>query len=384
MKNNSSPLTLTQYERPAWIAGGAGLVLCVIGGIVSPMPFFWGYLYAYEVWAGLALGCLALWMLHHLAGGRWGISVRRIWEAGGGTMLWMAVLFIPVILGFKYLYPWANPTIVAGDPLLQHKAPYLNPLAQVLRAVVYFAVWVGFTVVLRRWSLKFDRDGDTFSRLRNWSGLGLVLYLLTVTFSSVDWVMSLETTWFSTMYGLIFAGGQVMSAMCLAILVVYALRERDEIKALLTPQQLNDLGNLLIAMVMVWAYFDFFQYLIIWFGNLPVEIDWYLRRITGGWAAIILLLVVFQFALPFVLLMFRGLKRNPRPLFVVAALIFAFRFLEVYWLVIPASDGAVGFHWTHLAALIGIGGVWTGAFLRGLRAAPLLPREPAPVMKEAP
>jgi hypothetical protein len=372
------PPRLDVVQRAALVAGAVGLAASAAGGLANPPQFFRSYLFAFLFWAGLAVGCLSISMIHHLTGGLWGAVIRRILEAGTRTLPLVALMFLPVALAVPRLYPWADPGRVAADPLLRHKAAYLNPPFFYGRAAFYFAVWITLAAAMSRWSLALDAGPDraTSRRLRGLSGGGLVLLGLTITFSSIDWAMSLDPHWFSTIYGVLFMVGQALSALAFVIVCVAVLGVQKPLSDVVRPGTIHDLGKLMLAFVMLWTYVNLSQFLIMWAGNLPEEIPWYIRRLHGGWQYLALALVLFHFAVPFLLLLSRDLKRNARPLAFVAGLLLAFRVADVYWLVAPDTGGhgaAPGFHWLDVAIPLGLGGLWLAAFARELRGRPLVP-----------
>jgi hypothetical protein len=365
-----------RLSRAALIAGAAALAVSALGAVLSPAHFFRAYLVAYNFWLGIALGSLVILMLQHLTGGAWGILLRRVLEAGAHTVAPLAVLVLPLFFGLHALYPWARPEEVATDEDLRHKSGYLNSTFFAIRVVVYFAVWLVLTFVLDRWSRKQDSGTaiDMERRFRLLSGPGLVLYGGTITFAAIDWVMSLEPHWASTIFPALFAVGQALAGMAFAVAVLIFLAGRPPLSGVVRPAHLRDLGNLLLTFVMVWAYFAFSQFLLIWAENLPEETPWYLRRLRGGWEWIALLLLVCQFALPFVLLLFRDVKENARGLAAVAVFVLAMRFLDLFWWIEGAFSGGMAFYWLlDVAVLVGLGGLWLAWFLWRLRKSPLLP-----------
>lgn len=367
---------LDRIQHRSLIAGGVGLGLCLLGAFLNPEQFFHSYLVAYLFWTGIALGSFAIVMLHHLTGGGWGFVIRRLLEAGTRTLPLMAVLFVPLLFGLPDLYVWARPAEVAGDALLQHKSAYLNVPFFLFRTVVYFAIWIGVTYFLNKWSVEQDRTAEPLltRRLQVLSGPGLVLYGLTATFASIDWAMSLEPHWFSTIYGVMFIVGQVLAALALMILMAVLLADREPLSNVVSPAYLVDLGNLLLAFVMFWAYMAFSQYIVIWSGNLPEEITWYLHRTTGGWQWIALFLIIFHFAVPFLLLLSRVTKRNVQMLSAVAGAVIVMRLVDLFWLVVPAfHHTGVTIHWMDLVAPVGVGGIWMWFFIWQLKGRPLLP-----------
>lgn len=367
---------LDRVQHRSLLVGGLALVLCLAGAFLSREQFFRSYLLGYLFFVGIALGSLALAMLHHLTGGAWGFVIRRVLESGTRTLPLMAALFVPLLFGLPHLYLWARPEDVAHSEVLQHKALYLNARFFMVRAMVYFGAWLGLAYLLNKWSLMQDRtpDPSPTRRLQTLGGPGLGLYGLTATFASIDWVMSLEPEWFSTIFGVVFIIGQVLASMAFAIAVAVRLSHRQPLVDIASPANFQDLGNLLLAFVMLWAYVSFAQYLIIWSGNLPEEVPWYLHRTQGGWEWVALALALFHFAVPFLLLLSRGIKRRLWMLSTVAVAIIVMRLVDLFWVVVPAFHPlGPRLHWMDLAAPMAIGGIWFATFLRQLKGRPLLP-----------
>ncbi len=363
---------LSRVQRRGLLVGIPVFTLCLAGAYFSPAQFFRSYLFGYLFWTSTALGCLAIVLLQHLTGGAWGLMIRRLVESGSRTLPLMALLFLPVALGVRELYGWAGPATT-----VPHQQAYLNAPFFLARAVFYFAAWSGLAFLLSKWSREQDATGGRRRASRNlqlWSGPGLVLYGLTATFASIDWVMSLEPRWSSSIFGISMIGGQALSGMALAIAAVVLLAKYEPLAAALQPRHLHDLGKLLLALVMLWAYFAFSQLLIIWSGNLPEEIPWYLHRLHGGWGWIGLLLVLFHFALPFLLLLSRDLKRSAPAMALLALAILFLRLVDLFWLTAPEFWPG-GFHlsWMDVAAPVGIGGLWVACFAWQLKGRPLLP-----------
>jgi len=363
-------------QKRSLAVGLIAAVLCAGGALIFPPVFFRAYLSAYIFWIGIPVGALALLMLHHLVGGRWGFMIQRVLEATIQTLPLMALLFIPLLFGLSDLYPWARTEVVAADPLLQQKAAYLNIPFFIARAVAYFAVWIVLGRLLVTWSLRQDRTADDALtlRLQRLSGPGLVLYGLTVTFAAIDWMMSLEPKWYSTIFGMIFMVSFGLAALALAILATRFLESQKPLAQVISPDRWHDLGNLLLALVMFWAYLQFSQFLLIWSENLAEEIPWYLHRIGGGWEWVALALILFLFALPFILLLSRTTKRSARMLSQVAAAILFMHWLDILWIVAPSFYPALfHLHWLDIVAPVGIGGLWLAAFIGYLKARSLLP-----------
>lgn len=366
---------LNRTRDRAMAAAIIGILLMVAGAVVNPEQFFRSYLLGYVFWLSVAVGCLAILMLHHLSGGGWGIGIRRVLEAATRTFPMLAILFLPLAFGRRYLYAWAQPEAVNHSDLLQHKVPYLNSQFFLIRVVVYFAVWMTVSHFLNKWTMQQDQEGDpqTTRKMQLMSGPGLVLFGLTVTFAAIDWVMSLDPEWFSTMFGLAFMEGQALTGLAFAVAMVVWLSQFEPLCQVISPEHFHDLGKLLLAFVMIWAYLAFSQFLIIWSGNLPDEIPWYVRRLQGGWQWIGVVLLLFHFALPFLLLLSRDLKRNARALVKVAWVVILMRLVDLFWLIAPESgSGRFQIHWLDVAAPVGIGGLWLAFFFVQLGRRPLL------------
>lgn len=368
-------LDVPKLRRTALLVAAAGVLLCLLGLFLNREQLFRSWLFAHQFVLGLALGGLGMLLIHYLMGGQWGILVERAFAAMARTLPLLALLFIPLAFGMRAVYAWADPAELAAHPALQAKAPYLNVQFFWIRAAVYFAVWIGFAWLLTGWSLRRDRAPDAAlnRRLVRLSALGLVLYFLLMTFAAIDWMMSIEPEWYSSIYGAVIIIGQGLQAIALGCVALYWLGGEAALRPLLAPKALYDLGNMLMAFVVLWAYMAFVQYLIIWMGNLSEEIPWVLHRTRGGWQVVAIGLIALHFFLPFFLLLFRVIKRNVRTLMLVATLILAMRLIGMHWLIAPTYHPRLMVHWLDLAALAAIGGLWLAAFLGQLVRMPPAP-----------
>jgi hypothetical protein len=364
-------------QQQGLVVGVIGLVAGAAGAFVDPDQFFRSWLIGFLLCLGLSMGSLALLMLQHMSGGQWGLLGRRVFEAASRTLPFVALAFIPLLFGLPKLFPWARPEALT-DHIIQQKAPYLNVPFFIGRAVLYFCVWFLCSWLLNRYSAQQDRgEGVTPAesvRFRVVSAPGLVAYVLTMTFASVDWLMSLDPHWYSTIFGLILVAGQGLAAFAFVIAVLAMLAETEPYATYLSPGHFLDLGKLLLAFVMLWAYFSFSQFLIIWAGNLPEEIPFFTERLQHGWQYVSLLLLVGHFALPFTLLLSRNLKKNSPLLAKVAIFILFMRYVDLLWLVEPMVEHH-GFpiHWMDVALPVGLVGAWLFLFARQLRSRTLLP-----------
>lgn len=367
---------LKRIQLWALVAGVIGVAACAFGALQNSEQFFRSYLLGFLFWFGIAAGCLGFLLLHHLVAGGWGFVIQRVLESGARTLPLLLVLFVPVYFGMQELYSWARPEVVSADKILQHKSVYLNEPFFWARTVIYFALLTLFAFLLSKWSQQQDKTADQkfTSKLEAISGPGLVLFVLSVTFASVDWVMSLDPHWFSTIFGLLFVVGQGLSTLAFAIVMLSLLAKHQPISEVVSRRQFHDLGTLMFAFVMLWAYVSFSQFLIIWSGNLPEEIPWYIHRLHGGYGLFATLVLVFHFALPFVLLLLRRVKRNVQYLTKVALAMFVARFIDLYWIVAPNfHPEELHLHWMDILAPVAIGGIWIAAFIWLLQGRALLP-----------
>jgi len=354
--------------------GCALLAVCILGGLRNGGDFFRSYLVAFLFWIGITLGCTALLMVQHLTGGNWALVIRRILEAGSRTLPLMAIAALPLLAGMKSLYSWSLPG--QTDPVILAKHLYLNSGFFIARTIFYFACWFFLVYLLNKFSRAEDAggNGSLWMRFEGVSGGGLVLYGFTVTFASIDWVMSLEPRWYSTIYGLLFLVGQALVALAFAIMMLVWLSDREPLSGVVRPAHFQDLGSFLLTFVMLWAYMEFSQFLIIWGGNLTEEIPWYLRRMQGTWGHVGLFLVLLNFAFPFFLLLFRDVKRRKRSLLLVAALILVMRLVDMYWMVLPAFGGGdVHLTWMNVLLPFGLAGIWLAYFVWQVQQMPILP-----------
>lgn len=365
-----------RIQSKALIPGAAGLAILLAGAVFTGEQFYQSYLYGFIFWILVSLGCLGILLLHHLVSGGWGHIVQRVVEAGTKTLPYMAALFIPIVLGMDRLYPWTRADVMEASHILHHKAGYLNVPFFVTRTVLYFILWSAVAFVLVKWSTTQDKTADASlsRRMKILSGPMMVLFVLTVTFASVDWLMSLEPEWYSTIYGAMVLVGGVLSTLAFCIIMVRVMSAYSPLAQVLTTRHVHHLGNLLMAFTILWAYMAFSQYLIIWSGNLPEDNFWYLRRFGSGWQIIALILIIGHFFVPFFLLLSRRTKRMITNLARIASGILVMRFVDLYWLIMPAfNQHELQFHWLTLVAPIGIGGIWVAVFIGHLKTHPLLP-----------
>jgi len=384
----SAPADIEARRSRALVVGAAALLLCAVGFFLNRDQFFRAWLIGYMLWLGVALGSMGLMMIHHLSGGAWGMVVRRVWEASSRTLPLLTVLFIPVLLGLNRLYPWTHTELMQTDAVLRHKAIYLNPTFFLARAAIYFIGWN--LIAWRMTALSRAQDDGDVSATRSMqrlSGAGLVFLALSITFVGVDWFMSLNPDFYSTMFGFLFMNYLGLAGLAFTIVMATYLRKTEPMSALFRPSHFADYGKLTLAFVMMWAYFQFSQYLLVYAADLKEEIPYVLTRIDGGWQYLALFLLIFQFVVPFCLLLSRPLKRTPERLVKLAFWLLIVRVIDTFMYVTPefstaganrwfvaGEHGSVFFvSWLDIVTPIAIGGLWFWMFFTQLRQRPLLP-----------
>lgn len=360
-----------------------GLVFAAISLVLvfaRPDEFFRAYLLGYMAWLGVTLGSMAILMIRHLTGGGWGMVIRRILGSAMRCLPLMAVLFVPLLFGLPKLYVWARPLDTISDKHLREHLQditrtYLTVHGFIIRAAIYLAVWNLLSYLLTKWSREQDNPPlrDNSNRFKAVSGPGLILYAFTISFAAIDWIMSIDPSWISTIYGLLILSGELLSAMCFAVVVERILVNYKPMSELLTPDFVHDHGKWMLTFTMVWAYFSFSQWLLIWSGNLPDEITWYMRRLHGGWGSIGLLLALFHFVVPFVLLLSRPFKRDIRRLVWLAVWLMVMRYVDLFWIIEPNYSTTLRFTVADIVVPFAIGGLWLACFFRNLSSLPLLP-----------
>jgi len=376
----SPPPVVGKIAQRSLVVGLVFGVAAVWLAFSRPDEFYRAYLLGFMCWLGVALGSMAIIMIRHLTGGGWGVVIRRVMGAAMRTLPLLAALFIPIILGVHKLYIWAQPLSNVEDKHLrehldQITKTYLTVNGFVFRAVFYFAIWNLLSFLLTKWSKEGDAPGsrDNSERFKAVSGPGLILYGFTISFAAIDWIMSLDPSWISTIFGLIILIGEVLSAMCFAVVVERILFNYKPMSEMLTPDFVHDHGKWILTFIMVWAYFSFSQWLIIWAGNLPAEITFYLKRLNNGWGSIGLTLALFHFVVPFAVLLSRPFKRNIRKLVWLAAWMLLMRYLDLYWIIEPNFSKTLHLTLADVVVPIAIGGIWLWYFFRNLGSLPLLP-----------
>jgi hypothetical protein len=382
------PPVLKTIAQRSLIIGVVFGIAAVVLAFTQPDEFYRGYLIGFMCWLGVALGSMAIIMIRHLTGGGWGVVIRRLQGAAMRTLPLLTILFIPIAIAVLQhrIYPWAiwtvSPDSVQEPHIHEHLAKnkfildsYLNSSGFIIRAIIYFAIWNVLSFLLSKWSKEGDSSSsrDNTQRFKAVAGPGLILYGFTISFAVIDWVMSLDPSWISTIFGLIILIGEVLSAMCFAVVVERILFNYKPMSEMLTPDFVHDHGKWMLAFSMVWAYFSFSQWLIIWAGNLPSEITFYLTRINNGWGWIALILAVLGFCVPFVILLSRPFKRDIRKLVWLAMWIIVIRYIDLFWIIEPNFSKSFHITIADIVVPVAIGGFWLALFFRNLGSLPLLP-----------
>jgi hypothetical protein len=364
-----APASVDRLQQGGLAVGGIALVMAIVGYVKSPADFYHSYIFSYMLILGLTLGSLGLLMLQHLTGGIWGMVIRRPLEAASRNIFLMLILFIPILMGMKYLYSgndsetgWLNAPKEGEHALTSWQQGYLTPGGFVTRAVIYFAIWIVLMVVFNNWSKQQDQsNGEGLKqRMKALAAPGVILYILAMTFAAIDWVMSLSPRWASTIYGFLFVAGQAIAAMGLMIAVIVLLAGSEPFNGVIKKRHLHDLAKLLFAFNMLWAYFAFSQLLIIWSGNQPEEITFYRSRLNGQWGVVAVIVLLFSFAIPFLLLLSRDVKRT-------ASLV------DLYWMTRPEFTSRAVPTWLDIVVPVALIGLWMGFFAMNLKQRPLLP-----------
>ncbi|MFL6466827.1 MAG: hypothetical protein ACJ72Z_02590 [Pyrinomonadaceae bacterium] len=368
-------------------AGGIALLVWLVGLYFNPEQALRSWLLGFVFWSGIGIGAIGLLMLQFMTGGAWGVVLRRIFEAASRTLPLIVLMFVPLAVGVlnHSVYEWTH--LPATDHAIEARGIYLLPWSWVARSVVYFILFGVMVYLLNDWSSRQDRTDNyedaasLLDRMSRFSGPTMVIYALTVTFAAVDWTLTLDPHFFSTIWGLLFVIGWALSCMCFSVTILAYLSDKVPMNHILGKRHFHDIGKLMLAMVMVWGYFNLSQWLIIWSGNIPEETAWYLTRMKDGWFWVGVALILFHFAVPFLILLQQDFKRKPRLLASIAIFILFMRLVDMFFLIGPtprintmgAEQGAFIVSWMDIAAPIAIGGIWLWYFFGQLRARPLAP-----------
>lgn len=377
-------------ERVSGAIGVIGLLLCVLGFFLNHTAFFQSYLFAFIYWSGFALGGLGVLLMGHTVGGRWCATARRFLEAQMRTLWLVALMIIILLLGLHDLYPWTHISSfpeLADRQVMYHKQGYLNIPFFIGRVILYFAVWWFWGMRVRRMADRQDETGDPTlrERMRAFSAPGVLVFTMTGTFAYIDWILSADAQFFSTVYGAMILIGDVLQTFALTILVMIFSSKTDRFGGRINSIILHDLGNLMFAFTIFWTYLTASQLIIVWPANLPQELVWYLNRVHGFWKYFALATALSMFAIPFLALLSQARKRDPRRLMKVCIWLLVARIIDIYWIVLPTyRRHGFSMSWMDFAAFFGLGGIWLYVFLRELRRRPLLPLRDPRVMYPIP
>jgi len=389
------PTKLKEMESLSLLIAGGGMIIMFLSWIFGVANFYQGYLIGWLLAVGFAAGGLLILCIHNLAHGGWGFLLRRIAEASALTVLPIMLLYLPILFSLDNVYPWAirdanRISVYASDPVVGEKLHYLNHGFFWLRYIFITAIWSGAAILFSTYSKLQDETGDMKwrNKMRFMAGPMALLYILTVTIGSVDWIMSLEPAWFSSIFGVMVASGQMLSMLTFGIVFLTWLSKWEPVKTAYTPKRQHDLGKLLFAFVVFWTYIELSQFIIYWHANLPEEITWYMNRQVGGFNGLSWMLMLSQFTIPFLVLLSRGTKQNRRALFMVAFFLLGIRVVDVYWMIAPSINMPLtrelypvetkamtgsAFHLLDIVGVVSFGALWFGLFLRNFRKRPLLP-----------
>jgi len=360
----------------ALVIGVIGLLASAAGYFVDSKQFFFSYLTSFVFWTTIALGGLFFTMLHYLVGAKWSIVLRRLGENIMMVILLMAVLAIPLLFGLHDLFHWSHADLVEHDALLQGKASYLNMTFFIIRMVLYFVIWIFLARYLYGISLKQDEQHSEqlFIKARRASAPGMILFALSITFFSFDWLMSLDAHWYSTIFGVYIFSGAFLGFLAFMTTIVLHLRRNNILNNTITAEHYHDLGKLMFAFTVFWGYMAFSQYLLIWYGNIPEETIWFLDRWGNTWQPVTLFIVFGNFVIPFFLLFPQWPKKNPVMLALLSLWILFVHWVDIYWIVMPSlHEQGIAVSWIDFAPLIGIGGLFVWFFWNKLTSKLLVP-----------
>jgi hypothetical protein len=378
-----APAELGKFRNLALGIGGIALIAWAIGLYFDPEQALRSWLLGFIFWGGIGIGSIGIILLQYLTGGAWGVVIRRVAEAGSRTLPLVVILFLPLALGVTNLYEWTH--LPPTDHVVEHRGWFMTTTSWWLRSAAYFILFGVMAYLLNKWSANQDRSKD-YEESARWlgtatafSGPAMVIYALLVTFAAVDWVMMLDPHFFSTIWGLLFVAGWALSCFCFGVVILAFLSDKAPMNRILGRRHFHDIGKLMLALVMVWAYFNFSQYLIIWSGNIPEETGWFLARTTHGWGYLAWALLLFHFAAPFLVLLMQDLKRRAKTLALVAIFILFMRLVDMFWIIGPMprihphGDGGFYLSWMDIVAPVAVGGIWLWYFLGQYMSRPLVP-----------
>lgn len=356
--------------------GIVGLIATAIGYFLNHEQFFFSYLTSFTFFTSLGLGALVLLMIHHLTRSEWGVVLRRIPEVLSSNLWIWGLFFIPLFFGMHSLYHWTHADAVASDPVLQGKVPYLNTTFFIIRQFIYFAIWGYLGYKLYNSSVEQDGSGDWGIQTlqRRLSGPGTVIFAITISFASFDWIMALDPHWYSTMFGVYFFAMSFQAMFAGLILLILFLRNNDILANTIRTVHIRDLSLWMFAFTVFYAYIAFSQFLLIYYANIPEETVWYLERLNGGYEYLAFFYLFGRFVIPFIVLLGKKAKTNFKVVSSMAILILAAHLVEIYWLIMPVlHHHGVHFDWMTITAFIGLGGFFLGLFFHRFKKQKMVP-----------
>lgn len=364
MKWNAEKFEITELGALAKISlvlGLLGLAASGYGFTIDKGQLMHSYLTSFMFWISIALGGLFFVLVNYLANARWSVVTRKISESIMCSFPLLLILFIPILFSIHELYHWSHEEAVATDLILQTKTSYLNTPFFIIRSVGYFVIWIILTILLGNKSMSNEKKADPhyYKKVRKISAPGMILFAITITFASFDWLMSLDPHWFSTIFGVYLFSGSFLAFLCFFVLIGKYLASQGILKDIITVEHYHDVGKLMFGFIIFWSYMAFSQYFLIWYANIPEETYWFLKRWEGSWVTMSMVLLFGHFVIPFILMLTRWSKRNTFMLVFMALWILAMRWVDLYWLIFPThSESGVYLSWMDLSTMVGIGGVF--------------------------
>ena len=388
-----APDDVRRWSNLALGVGGVGLLVWAVGAFTDPEQALRSWLLGFIFWAGIAFGCLGILIVQYLTGGAWGVVSRRVLEAGARTLPIVVLLFIPLALGVYSgkIYTWTQwshiPPTEHVTHVMEQRGWFMTPASWILRSIFYFAVFGTITWFLTKWSAQQDATSNPEESARflgyatSLAGPSMVFYCIIVSFCAVDWVMTLDPFFSSTIFGMLFIAGWSLSCYCFVVTVLAFLSDKAPMNRVLGKRHFHDLGKLMLALVMIWTYFNFVHFLIIWSANIPEETEWFLVRMKGGWGWMGVILILFHFGFPFLVLLQQDFKRRAKWLASIAVFILVLRIVDMFYLIGPnpriniggAEQGAFIVSWLDFIGPIAVGGIWLWWFFGELLKRPLMP-----------
>jgi len=352
--------------KAAFAIGAVGAIGSLVGLAVNPQQFLYAYLVSFSFCISILLASLFFVMLHHVTRSHWSVTVRRIPETFSSYLWVFAILFIPILIGMEHIYDWTQEqTHFAYANLQEHKEPYLNKPFFVIRNIIYFGIWAFLGWKLYQKSIEMDETGNwgidtTFRKI---SAPGIFIFSFAVAFASFDWLMTLRFDWFSTMFGVYFFAMFFQAFFAILLIIGYYLRSKGQLLNTIKPVHLNDASKLLFGFTVFYAYIAFSQYFLIYYATIPEETYWFYNRLNAGnWGYLGALMLFGRFIIPFVVLLGKRAKQNPKAVLSMSVLIIICHYIEFFWIAMPELHSSISFHWIDLFVLLAFSGLTVGLF----------------------